>query len=643
MSFPVGAFSLSLLPSVLPAHLPSESDGMVLWALPIVKLFFSLAAAGAVGTLVLTCLGLSPGTPEYRRALNFAAASAAVWTMASGASAILAYLDVAPGASVFDSSFGPQFGFFLTTVELGQTWMVTTLIAAAVSILCLLVATMGAVAWATLLAVAGMVPLTFNSHPNYGADEGPGMAALGLHIVSAAVWMGGLMALAAIRPKLEAVRLILVVKRFSTLALISFIVLAASGLLKATIMLGTFENLWSPYGLLVLAKIAALIVLGIAGFMQRRWLISRMESNQARSVKYFWALVAGELLVLGIASGVAAVLARTDDPNPDVPVAYATLAENIVDYPLPAKPSLWHYMLETRFDPIWVLLCGAAIFAYLAGVRRIHRRGESWPGHRTAFWLVGVLALLYVSNGGVNAYREFLFSAQTIAEMILIALIPLLLVLAAPLILASHAIRSREDGSRGGREWMTVIAGSRLISFATTPLAAAGILFASLLTFYYPPLHRWGISNYIGHQWTMVYFLFVGSLFATSVIRPRSPASEPLSVRLSVVTVVFAIYVGLGITLWMSTGLVQPDWYGALASPWGVDPLKDQQTGGTVVLGVGFLQSVVLAIITLRTRYLHTSCTRYQPRKPVPGNSPTTSEATGASRTASSGVVRHVR
>jgi putative copper resistance protein D len=608
IAIPTGTFPLSLLPSFLthvPAHLPlpGESAGMVLWVLPVVKLIFSLAAAGAIGTLVLTCIGLSPRTLEYRKALNFAAVSAAVWTMASVASAILAYLDVAPGVSLSDDSFGPQFGYFLTTVGLGQTWLMTVLIAAAVTVLCLVVANVGAVAWVTVLAVAGLVPLTFNSHPNFGAAQGPAMAALGLHIISAAVWMGGLTALVALRPALKAERLVVVVRRFSTLALIFFIVLAASGFLQTAILVGTFENLWSPYGLLVVSKGVALLVLGVAGFVQRRWLISRMASNQARSVKYFWALVAGELLVLGIASGLAAALTRTDDSSPDVPTAYATLAEKIVDYPLPAAPTLWHYLLEMRFDPIWVLLCCAGIFVYLAGVRRLHQRGESWPRHRTSFWLVGVLALLYVSNGGVNAYREFLFSAQTVAQMMLIAIIPLFLVLAAPLVLANQTIRSRTDGSRGGREWITVIAGSRLISLATTPFAAAGILLASLVAFYYPPLLGWGITDHIGHQWVIVYLLFVGTLVATSVIRSRALPPTSFVVRLSAVAMVIATYTILGIVLSTSTGLLQADWYGALAGPWGVDSLQDQQGGGVIVLSIGILHSVVLAILIVRTRY----------------------------------------
>lgn len=590
-------FSGSSFPSHSP--LPGESVGVVLWVLPVVKLIFNLAAAGVIGTLVLTNFALIPKTVEYRRALNFAAVSAAVWTVASVASAVLAYLDVAPSASLSDSSFGPQFGYFLTTLSLGQTWMTTTIVAAAVTVLCLLVANIGAVAWTTVVAVLGLVPLTFNSHPNYGADQGPAMAALGLHIISAAVWMGGLMALVAIRKTLKADRLVAVIKRFSTLALIFFTALTASGFLQTAILIGPFENLWSPYGFLVLAKIAALTVLGVAGFIQRRWLISRMAASQTPSMRYFWVLVAGELLILGIASGLAAALTRTDDPSPDVPAAYATLAERIVDYPLPANPTFWHFLTETRFDPIWVLLCMAATFMYLAGVRRLHRRGARWPRHRTVLWLLGVSGLLYVSNGGVNAYREFLFSAQTIAQMTLIAIVPIFLVLAAPLLLATQAVHSRTDGSRGGREWITAITDSRLVTFATTPFVAAGILVASLAAFYYPPLLGWSISDHIGHQWTIISFLFVGILLAASAIRPPSSVAA----RLSAVGVIAATYTISGIALLTSTGLLVPDGYGALAEPWGVNPVQDQQASGALVLSIGILHTIVLAALIVRDRH----------------------------------------
>jgi putative copper resistance protein D len=215
------------------------------------------------------------------------------------------------------------------------------------------------------------------------------------------------------------------------------------------------------------------------------------------------------------------------------------------------------------------------------------------------FWLVGVFGLLYVSNGGVNAYREFLFTAQTIAQMLVIAIVPIFLVLAAPLLLASQTVRSRTDGSRGGREWIKEITDSRLITLAATPFAAAGILVVSLVVSYYPPLLGWGISDHIGHQWTIISSLFVGILLATSAIRP----SASVAARLSAVGIVAATYTISGIVLLTSTGLLQPDGYGALAEPWGVNPVQDQQASGALVLSIGILHTIVLAAVIIRARH----------------------------------------
>jgi cytochrome c oxidase assembly factor CtaG len=155
-----------------------------------------------------------------------------------------------------------------------------------------------------------------------------------------------------------------------------------------------------------------------------------------------------------------------------------------------------------------------------------------------------------------------------------------------------------------------VIAGSRLITLATTPFAAAGILLASLVAFYYPSLLGLSITDHIGHQWTIVYLLFVGMLVATSVIRPRALPPTSFAPQLSAVAMVLATYTVLGIVLFTSSRLLQPDWYGAMAGPWGVDPLHDQQAGGVIVLSIGILQSVVLAILIVRTRYPDRSRTR---------------------------------
>ncbi len=71
-------------------------------------------------------------------------------------------------------------------------------------------------------------------------------------------------------------------------------------------------------------------------------------------------------------------------------------------------------------------------------------------GTAPSLWLVGLALLFYVTNGGINVYEQYLFSAHMLAHMLLGMVIPLLLVPAAPITLALRAIQKR-DGRQSRR------------------------------------------------------------------------------------------------------------------------------------------------------------------------------------------------
>jgi cytochrome c oxidase assembly factor CtaG len=54
---------------------------------------------------------------------------------------------------------------------------------------------------------------------------------------------------------------------------------------------------------------------------------------------------------------------------------------------------------------------------------------------RTILWLIGVTVLFWVTNGGPHFYQTSLFSAHALTQTMLTAVIPLLLVPAAPVAL----------------------------------------------------------------------------------------------------------------------------------------------------------------------------------------------------------------
>lgn len=583
------------------APLLSDPGAVVRYGLPIAKLAATLGAAGAIGGLLLALLALSPERPEHGRALDIAAASAAVWTVASAASAFFTFLAAYVEPVALDDRFGRLIAAFLSTTELGQAWLATTLMAAAVTVLCFAVRSPAVLAGVALVAVAALWPVAQTGHTGGTADHDAAVTAVYLHSVFAAVWVGGLLTIVLARRAL-ADRLPVVLARYSTIALVAFIVVATSGLVSAQLRMGGLEALATPYGAIVAAKVVALIGLGAFGAAYRRSLIRRLEREQ-RPRTTFWIIVTAELALMGIASGLAAALARTPTPVAQVPVdqvADPSPAEILTGAPLPPAFEAWRLATEWDLNLLWALLAGFGAFFYLAGVVRLHRRGDAWPLHRTILWTLGMITLVVVTSGGLAVYERYLFSVHMLGHMVLSMGIPVMLVLGAPVTLAARAIHARKDGSRGPREWILAIVHSRFASIVGHPLVASVVFAVSLLVFYYSPLFSWAVSDHLGHQWMIVHFLLSGYLFVNALIGvDPAPYRPPYPIRLIILLATMAFHAFFGLSLITGTGLLLPEWFGAMGREWGQAPLADQQTGGGIAWSVGEIPTLVLAMLVV--------------------------------------------
>jgi len=574
----------------------ADPGPVVRYGLPLAKLIVNIGASGTIGALVLASFAMSRDKPEFGLALDIAAASAGVWAVASAAAGFFSFMTLYLQPISIDDRFGDLLAQFLTEQELGQSWLYTTLIAAALTVLCFAVRNQTLVAFMAAGSIAGLIPMALQGHAGGTASHDAATSAIWLHIVFAAIWLGGLLTLVICSRTLDKGRIVPLLTRYSTLALVSFVVVAASGYVSAEIRVGTLGNLLTPYGILVLVKVGALGVLGVFGVMQRRYLIGRMTATGAR--KYFWWLVTAEIAFMGLASGVAAALGRTATPKPEVPATAstgATPAEILTGSPLPPSISFANLFTLWNFDLIWVLFCAFGVFFYLAGVWRLKKRGDSWPVLRTVLWVAGMALLFYITNGGVNVYEAYLFSAHMLAHMTLGMMVPVLLVPGAPITLALRTIRKRDDGSRGAREWILLATHSRYFDVLSRPLVAAAIFVVSLWIFYYSPLFRWATTDHLGHQWMIIHFLLSGYLFVQSLIGiDPSPHKAPYPLRLLVLLATMAFHAFFGLSLMTGTGLLLADWYGAMG--WGISAIDDQQAGGGIAWSVGEIPTVALAI-----------------------------------------------
>ena len=107
-----------------------------------------------------------------------------------------------------------------------------------------------------------------------GHASGPGaMFADALHTLSAAMWAGGILALASLRPpdgwRSEEARALL--ERFGRVALIAFGITALTGLLRATEQLHDLSDLWTTaYGVVLSLKVTGVLAMLSLSLVWRR-------------------------------------------------------------------------------------------------------------------------------------------------------------------------------------------------------------------------------------------------------------------------------------------------------------------------------------------------------------------------------------
>ena len=569
---------------------------VVRWGLPIAELTVNLAASLLVGSLVLAVFALVSGSAEFDLALDAASAGAAILTVASATTGYLTFLNIFDATPSADAAFGEQLGRFLVDTDAGRAWLMTAVAGAALTVLAFAVRGWLATLLVTLLAIAAMVPMASVGHAGNEANHNTAVTALAFHIIAAAVWLGGLLLIVLLRPVLGRDRLVHVLSRYSSLALAAFVVVTISGIARAVIGVVTFENLFSSYGAILAVKVIALLGLGVLGAIYRRRLIAGIRDVAVAA--RFWTLIAVEVAFMGIASGAAVALSVTPPPADTELPTDATPAQVLTGSVLPPELTIDRFVTAWDVDMLWAFAVGFGLFFYLAGVRRLVKRGDRWPIARTIFWVAGLLLLFYVTCGPVNAYQDYLFSMHMVGHMLLSMAIPMLLVFGAPVTLASRAIRKRDDGSRGGREWILWAVHSPYAKVITHPLVAAALFIVSLWAFYYTDLFRWTLYDHLGHEWMVLHFLTVGYLFVLSLVGiDPVPYRLPHAGRLLTLIGVMAMHAFFGIAIMMSSGLFVAEWFGSMGRTWGLDPLADQYMGGGIAWSIGEIPTLILAIV----------------------------------------------
>lgn len=571
----------------------SDPGPVVRWGGPFAKLVMNFAMATTVGSLVLSAFA---GNLEERSKFSrVSSGAAALWAGAAAVNFVMTYLSVSGSAISYGSAFSDGLWLFATQIELGTllVWNLGFAFLLSLSTLAFNGRRMNAVNAA--IAIACLYPLAASGHASGDAGHALAVNSLLMHLVGISIWVGGLIALYAVF-KGDNQRTAVLVSRYSTLAFVAFIMVAVSGVTSGIIRLYEPADLFSSYGLLLMLKAALLVVLGLFGARHRLGLVKKLAE---RSVS-FWRLAIFELGVMGLAVGMGTALARTQTPLDAAEFVPLTPAEILTGDKLPPELTDLAWVMVWDTDVLWMSVCLGAIALYLYGVSVLRKRGDKWPVVRTISFVSGMLVLLYVTNGAMNAYQEYLFSVHMVGHMVLSMMVPVLLVPGAPVTLLSRAQAPRKDGSWGMREWVLWAVHTPFAWFVSHPLFA-GLNFAlSLVMFYYTPLFRWATEEHLGHQWMLIHFLITGYLFVQSLmgVDPQPHRTGyPIKLMLLIGTMAFHAFFGLG--LMNERSLLLADWFGAMGRTWGDDPLADQAIGGAFAWGVGEIPTIVIALIVV--------------------------------------------
>jgi putative copper resistance protein D len=569
----------------------SDPGPIIRYGTPIAKGLMNLAMAIAIGSLVLAAFAANDKSVVLRKLLNLAAVSAAIWAVVGSVHFLLSFVSVSGASFSLEASFSQGLLVYATEIELGISLALNLLAALVIATLALMVSSLTGTLLTAALGLASLIPLALIGHASGTKDHSLAVNSLGLHLVGIVVWVGGLIALYAIRPELKGSSKP-IAQRFSSLALVSFVLVGISGIGSTYVRIPDIQSLASPYGLLLALKVSFLIGLGVFGAVYRKGILEKIDQKGS-----FFKLALLEISIMGLAIGTGTALARTAPPVDQGAFITPTPAQLLTGEYLPPELTLETFFTVSKVDILWLVIAIWAMGAYLVGVRVLKNRGDSWPVARTASWLLGMSLLIFTTSGSLNAYQEYLFSVHMIAHMSLTMAIPVLLVPGAPVTLLMRAVQKRSDESKGVREWVLWAVHTKPAMFIAHPGFAAVNFAASLVIFYFTPIFDWATREHIGHQWMIVHFLITGYLFVQSLIGiDPGPARVSYPFRLVTLIAVMAFHAFFGVALMTGSGLLLPDWFGAMGRTWGLSPLEDQQQGGAIAWGIGELPTIALAI-----------------------------------------------
>jgi cytochrome c oxidase assembly factor CtaG/putative copper export protein len=594
-----GIGALSLADALTATGLPNPGAATT-YGLPFLRAAGEVAAVVAAGSFLFAAFLVPPQTNGVLdaggyRAMRCGTAASGVWTVCAALMVPLTVSDVS-GHRLTENLNPISVWSAASLVDTATAWRWTAFLAAAVTLASLPVLRWS---WTPVLLVGALitvVPLGLTGHSSAGGAHDLATNSLLIHLIAGALWAGGLLAL-LVHAMRSGEHADLAARRFSALALWCFVAMAGSGIVNALVRIQLSDLVHSEYGWMVIGKFVALCVLGLIGWRQRRSGLAALSADPgARGPLIRLALV--EAAVFGATFGIAVGLGRT--PPPSQPTEPSPV-EVAIGYGFDGPPTVARVLFDWRFDLIFGTAAIVMAVLYALGVRRLRRRGDAWPMGRTFAWLCGCAALLFTTSSGLGRYMPAMFSMHMVAHMLLSMLVPILLVLGAPVTLALRALPTAGRGEPPGlREWLLAALHSRVSRFLTHPIVATLVFVVGFYGLYLGGLFDTAVSNHAAHVLMNVHFLLSGYLFYWVVIGvDPTPRQIPQLGKVAMVFASLPLHAFFGVVLMGMQTVLGESFYRSLLLSWHTDLLGDQRLGGGIAWAAGEVPLVVVMIALL--------------------------------------------
>ncbi len=260
-------------------------------------------------------------------------------------------------------------------------------------------------------------------------------------------------------------------------------------------------------------------------------------------------------------------------------------------------PPGFAHMWSVSLNPFFATLIAVAAVLYVAASVRLYRRGDRWPVVHTLGFAAGLMLLFAVTCTGLAQYGMYLFTEHMLQHMMLSMVVPLFLLLGAPLTLTLRALHPAPSGHTGPRELLLSLLHSRFARVISSPLFTLPLFIASLYGLYFTPLFDVLMRSAVGHDLMLFHFLMVGLLFFWPIMGvDPAPHRSPYVIRILELFAAMPFHAFFGVAVMMSSSLITTSFANPPAS-WGVSPVSDQSTAGGLAWAFGELPTLIVLLI----------------------------------------------